>query len=232
LLGWANGAVGFFDWMAYGALAIGAMILASETGFSQSPTLLQRLPQFIRHPFWGVAPLILVLIATGLLGARAAGLIGREQLSSAETANTPSPNSSKVFLQQWGILPPATYQVTIDSSQIIKFKDTFRVILVVRTSFSDVDRMTDEYIETSSLYTIQNSLMILAHASSNKLRFLIDGPTMVEFSVAIIPNGVSEKEITTLNSIDHLGGRIIGSTSTLTANSKIKISPICSMISC
>ncbi len=55
LLGKAHGALGFFDWMAYGALAIGAMILAAETGLSQSPSLLQRLPQFFRHPSWGLA---------------------------------------------------------------------------------------------------------------------------------------------------------------------------------
>jgi hypothetical protein len=67
--------------------------------------------------------------------------------------------------------------------------------------------MTDEYLETSGLYTIQNSLMILAHASSNKLRFLVDGPTVVEYNVAILPNSVSEKEVTTLNSIEHLGGK-------------------------
>jgi hypothetical protein len=122
----------FFDWMTYGALVVGAMILAAETGLSQSPSLLQKLPQFFRHPFWGLAPLGLVLIATGMFGARAAGLIGPEKPSSVAIVNTPAPDPSKVFLQRWGIFSPATYQVTIDASQIVQFKDEYRLILVVR----------------------------------------------------------------------------------------------------
>jgi hypothetical protein len=183
---------GFFDWIAYGALAIGAMILAAETGLSQSPSLLRRLPQFFKHPFWGLAPLILVLIATGILGARAAGIIGPES-SSVPITNTAAPDPSKVFMQGWGILSPATYQVTIDAAQISQYKDSYRILLVVRTSFSDVDRMTDEYLESSIPYTIQSSIMLLTHASSNKLRFLVDGPTMVEYNVAILPKNISEK---------------------------------------
>jgi hypothetical protein len=222
----------FFDWIAYGALAIGAMILAAETGLSQSPSLLQGLPQFFKHPFWGLAPLILVLIATGILGARAAGIIGPES-NSVPIANTPAPDPSKVFLQGWGILSPATYQVTIDSSQIIQYKDAYRVFLVVRTSFSDIDRMTDEYLETSNPYTIQNSIMLLTHASSSRLRFLIDGPTMVEYNVAILPKNVSEKEVTTLNSIEHLGGKIIASASqTVLRNKPTTKAPFCSLINC
>jgi hypothetical protein len=224
---------GYFDWIAYGALAIGAMILAAETGLSQSPSLLQRLPQFFKHPFWGLAPLVLVLVATGIFGARAGGLIGSEEPKSAEVINTPSPDPAKVFLQRWGILGPATYQVTVDASQIVQFKDAYRLVLVVRSSFSDIDRMTDEYLETSNLYTIQNSLMILAHASSNRLHFLVDGPTVVEYDIVILPNSVSEKEITTLNSIEHLGGKIIASASqAVSRNKPLARAPYCSIINC
>ena len=224
---------GFFDWMTYGALAIGAMILAAETGLSQSPSIFRKLPQFFKHPIWGTAPLILVLIATGIFGARAAGLIGVEKPSAAAIANTPPPDPAKVFLQRWGILKPATYQVTVDASQIVQFKDAYHLVLVVRSSFSDIDRMTDEYLETSNLYTIQNSLMILAHASSNRLRFLIDGPTVVEYDIVILPNSVSEKEITTLNSIEHLGGKIIASASqAILRNKPVTRAPYCSIINC
>jgi hypothetical protein len=224
---------GVFDWMTYGALAIGAMILAAETGLSQSPSIIQRLPNFFRHPFWGLAPLCLVLVATGMFGARAAGLIGEDRPSSASIVNTPAPDRSKVFLQLWGILKPFTYQVTVDASQLEQFKDKYRLILVVRSSFSDVDRMTDEYLETSDLYTIEESLMTLAHSSSNRLRFLIDGPTVIEYNVAILPDHVSEKEVTTLNSIDHLGGKIIASASQIIVRqTTVKRSPFCSVINC
>jgi hypothetical protein len=224
---------GVFDWMTYGALTIGALILAAETGLSQSPSLMRMLPSFFRHPLWGVAPLCFVLIATGMFGARAAGLIGEDKPSSAAIVDTPVPDRSKVFLQLWGVLKPFTYQVTIDASQLGQFKDKYRLILVVRSSFSDVDRMTDEYLETSDLYTIEDSLMTLAHPSSNKLRFLVEGPNVVEYNVAILPDHVSEKEVTTLNSIEHLGGKIIASASQIIIHqTTVKRSPFCSVINC
>jgi hypothetical protein len=174
----------------------------------------------------------LVLIATGILGARAAGIIGPES-SSVPITNTAAPDPSKVFMQGWGILSPATYQVTIDAAQISQYKDSYRILLVVRTSFSDVDRMTDEYLESSIPYTIQSSIMLLTHASSNKLRFLVDGPTMVEYNVAILPKNISEKEITTLDSIEHLGGKILASASQTVLRSKpANKAPFCSLINC
>jgi hypothetical protein len=226
------------DW-AYGALAIGAMILAAETGLSQSPSLIQKLPQFLRHPFWGLAPLVLVLIATSILGARAAGLIGAERPSSAAIVNTPAPDRSKVFLQLWGILKPFTYQVTVDASQLEQFKEEYHLILVVRRSF--FDRMTDESIETSNLYTIESSLMTLAHASSNKLahasynklRFLIEDPAVIEYDVVVLPKMVTEKEITKLNSIYNLGRKIISSASQVVSQSnQVTKAPFCSLINC
>ncbi len=69
----------FWDWIAYSALAIGAVILAAETGLSQSPTILPHLPEALRNPLWGFAPLAFLIGATALFIARRVGLVGSKK---------------------------------------------------------------------------------------------------------------------------------------------------------
>lgn len=161
-------------------------------------------------PFW---PVILVLVGWGAVAVNY--WVGNH--SPAPIIPTTQPDPSKVFLQTWGMLPPATYQVTVNGAMIQQYKDKFKLVLVTRTQFSDIDRMTDTYLEKSQPYTIEDGLMVLAHPSSNKLRFLIDRPTAVEYDVAMIPAQFSPDQINTLQDIEKLGGRILaGAANTVT----------------
>jgi hypothetical protein len=60
----------FWEWVAYAILFIAACITAADTGFKQSPILMEQLPHFIHSPWWGFTPVVLVLLATGILVAR------------------------------------------------------------------------------------------------------------------------------------------------------------------
>jgi len=57
----------FWEWVAYGAFFVGAMMLAMETGVRISPDLAEHVPEFIHSAWWGFAPLVLVVFATIIL---------------------------------------------------------------------------------------------------------------------------------------------------------------------
>jgi hypothetical protein len=58
---------GFWDWVGYFCLLVAAVIMAADTGFKLSPDLAAHLPHFIEGPFWGFAPVGLVLLGTVVL---------------------------------------------------------------------------------------------------------------------------------------------------------------------
>jgi len=234
--GWHMEHWGAWDWIAYGALFAGAAVLAAETGLSQSPSLLKKLPSIFRSPYWGFVPLILVLSSTGIFVTREVFAHEPAIPTMAGLTSTPSPDPSKVFLQSWGFFNPATYQVTVNASQIIQYKSDYHLLLLLRTGFSDIDRMTDATIEKSNLYTINDGLMVLAHPSSEKLRFLISGATIIEYNVVIIPYAISAEAVTNLDAVEKLGGKILASASQVLDNSKkaqaATKSKFCAMLSC
>ena len=60
----------YWEWLAYVCLFVSAVIIAADTGIRVSSNLSASLPNFFHGPIWGFAPLILVLIATGILVIR------------------------------------------------------------------------------------------------------------------------------------------------------------------
>ena len=78
---------GFFDWLTYGALAIGALVLAMETALAQSPNASAVLPGFLKRPFWGFVPVICVILATITFILSAIGVFPK-QANTATAAPT------------------------------------------------------------------------------------------------------------------------------------------------
>ena len=81
-----------------------------------------------RVPLW---PMVVVaLIAWAAVG------VNYYVIASNRPSSTLPPDPSQVLLQSWGVLPPATYQITINSHQLLDYKDAFKLFLVTRTGFS------------------------------------------------------------------------------------------------
>jgi hypothetical protein len=55
---------GFWDWLAYGTLYIGAIILAINTAISSSVSLQAHIPNFLKVNTWGFIPAVLLSTAT------------------------------------------------------------------------------------------------------------------------------------------------------------------------
>jgi hypothetical protein len=57
----------FWEWVAYGALFVAAMIIAADTGVRIAPDLAEYSPAFVHGAIWGFAPFVLVIVATIIL---------------------------------------------------------------------------------------------------------------------------------------------------------------------
>jgi hypothetical protein len=81
--------------------------------------------------------------------------------------------------------------------------------LVIRVPYADRDRMTDTVIEKSDLYTITVGSVVLAHLSSNILRFQIDQDNWIEYTLILVPSKFTVAHISCLDDVEHIGGRIL-----------------------
>jgi hypothetical protein len=98
------------------------------------------------------------------------------------------------------------------------------MLLVLEVPYANVDKMTDNYIEKSAMFTITGERITLAiklptgghlRASfppNTKVGDTINVPT--DFNLVIFPNNLSEEQIRSLSDVERLGGKIITTYST------------------
>jgi len=60
----------FWEWVAYAALFVAAMIIAADQAIKMEPDLRQRLEIVVANPIWAFAPIALILLATGIFIGR------------------------------------------------------------------------------------------------------------------------------------------------------------------
>jgi hypothetical protein len=86
---------GFWEWLAYATIFVGALVLAADTGAKLSPELQEYLG-FMRAAAWGFAPLILLIAGAIILIARNYGWVGSSRRTQHTLANPsthfPTPN--------------------------------------------------------------------------------------------------------------------------------------------
>jgi hypothetical protein len=85
-----------------------------------------------------------------------------------------------------------------------------KVILIARTVFSDIDRMTDTWIAKSSSYTLTGPVLSMVAINKMQMHFGVGVANLVELNVAVIPPDISPDQIRNLSDIVHLGGQILG----------------------
>jgi len=109
----------FWEWLAYACLLLGAMILAADTGLRLSPELAHSAP-FLSSPYWGFAPLGLVMGATAVLVAKEFG-----------------------WLQALGLQHPLNLFLERDSSSNLLGIHTFSGVTYIQISVASSKRVTD-----------------------------------------------------------------------------------------
>jgi len=103
---------------------------------------------------------------------------------------------------------PNNIFIEVDGKQIAEYADAFKGLFVARTSFSNVDRMSDTVIAKSITYTITPDIMIFS-IPNPKLRINSGQLNLVEFDLVVIPKDISPDHILSLADVQRLGGEII-----------------------
>ncbi len=85
----------FFEWVAYAGMFIAALIIAADQGVKLSPDLLQQFSGVVHSPYWALAPLVLIVLATATLISREFGWIGKSvpSIKAAQFPDWPEPYS-------------------------------------------------------------------------------------------------------------------------------------------
>ena len=87
---------GFWEWVGYATLGIAAVMLAFDTAMKNSSTIGSKTMRLRGSPVWGFAPLILLLIAGGIIVANQLGWTAHKVAPSAPM--TPASGDAKVAI--------------------------------------------------------------------------------------------------------------------------------------
>jgi hypothetical protein len=124
-----------WEWIAYGALWMGALIVASETGFKTEPEVMARMPEFIHSAVWGFAPLVLVVLATVILLLRQFGWLKGTQVPAAPSySNKKETIAKKHFMNE---------RVVIDGKSFVECK--FQNVTFVYNGTAPFDFISSEF---------------------------------------------------------------------------------------
>ena len=77
---------GFWEWLAYATMFVGALFIAADTGAKRHPEL-QEYFGFMRSAVWGFAPLLLLVAGAIILIARSYGWVGSSGRTQRTLAN-------------------------------------------------------------------------------------------------------------------------------------------------
>ena len=81
---------GFWEWVAYGTIWVGALIIAADAGFKLTGgTFRAIVAPIFESPFWAFLPLFCIVVGTIIIGSRELGLLGGRPLApQAQSAGT------------------------------------------------------------------------------------------------------------------------------------------------
>jgi hypothetical protein len=117
----------FWEWVAYVALFVAALIIAVDTGFRESPDVMARLPEFFHSEWWGFAPAVLVVAATIIL-------LLREFVFKPRQQTTPFP------------LPARDGSEPSEISTVTAIHPTIKRGLYVGEIIASFDKLREDYI--------------------------------------------------------------------------------------
>jgi hypothetical protein len=123
---------------------------------------------------------------------------------------TRSVETPDTLIAGWTGSPPV-YGMLVDTKGLLKYKDSHKLMMIIRADFADIDQMTDQMIERSGLYTITGLSTPIAHQTSNILRFNALQPNNIKLYLTLIPNNSSIDGIKSLGDVERVGGKILTS---------------------
>jgi hypothetical protein len=108
----------------------------------------------------------------------------------------------------WGQAEDALYMI-VDLSRLQKYASAFKTGILVHAVYSNIDKMTDQYIDKSELYTITNDVISMSVPRPAHLR-APDHPGLVQIEscVLLVPNHITMDQIKDMATLALLGGKV------------------------
>jgi hypothetical protein len=125
-------------------------------------------------------------------------------------------------IQGWGRRDSDLF-ITVNSRLLLGYQNHFNMMLIVELPYSDIDRMTDTYIEKTALFSITGNVTTMSVVPSMAHIRVAPPPNakvgdvfdrLVNFNLVILPNTLSADQVKTLSDVQKLGGEIIATYAT------------------
>jgi hypothetical protein len=125
-------------------------------------------------------------------------------------------------IECWG-RHDSTLFINVNSRSLVGYKDKFKMMLISKLLYTDIDKMTDTAIEKSSLFTITGDRTTIAVVASTTHLRVVPPPSnkvgdvfdrVCDFGLVILPNNLSVDQIRSLSDVETLGGKIIATYAT------------------
>jgi hypothetical protein len=117
---------------------------------------------------------------------------------------------SAELIEMWTAQPPV-YSMAVNTKELAKYKNGYKIAMIVRVNFADRDLMTDTVIEKSGMYTITGDRIAIAHATSGTLRFAALQPNNIQVFLILLPNSSSIDSVKSIGDVEKFGGKILTS---------------------
>ena len=124
----------------------------------------------------------------------------------------------------WGV-SGNLFQMTVNTRPLLKYKDDYKLMLILEARYGNIDRMTDTHIEKSDFFTIHGEPIDIIISMASPIQHLLISPppnakpgdqvqVRVDFDLALVPKDLASEQIKSLSDLERLGGKIIGVTAT------------------
>jgi hypothetical protein len=140
----------------------------------------------------------------------------KKPTASSQRPDDPSRINDKDFMMLitgWGMEPPATAKVSVDTERLRPYQSKFMMIIVVRVHDPKVDWTTDPFIAKSPTFNITGERQV-------QVEFPVDQPLLrhaeqtigtdltFEFYVCLIPKTLESGKVHVLKDVNDMGGHV------------------------
>ncbi len=113
------------------------------------------------------------------------------------------PSAVPALIQSYGQLPNGFY-VEVNTDPLLEYKDSSKLLMIVRVNYSDIDRMTDTAIEKSGTYTIAPHKLIMSALLQPRYKLRVSNTqnNAIQYYIILIPSRLSPDLIVSLSDIE------------------------------
>jgi hypothetical protein len=110
----------------------------------------------------------------------------------------------------WGTSSDGSFYVSVNSSSLMNYANKYGIALIINTTYSNIDNMTDTIIEKSELFTITGNNQSISIPGPHTLR----GPAQpglvnINYCLIALPNNLAISQVRNLSDVSALGGKVI-----------------------